>query len=168
MRSRPIHPPTDANTNTNPHKHPHTKPLKQVAREREARARTEDSVRVDPICDVEFEGSMYRVVQLLDKVRKMLCALWVLGHLGRMWRLCEAALFRSVGGKEKEQNEEDESLTTDPHLSRTQPTSPLSFSLSTGAPERRADGGGEVGPRLGRQHARQARQQRGRRAKALN
>lgn len=40
----------------------------QVAREREAPARSEDSVRVDPICDVEFEGSMYRVVQLLDKV----------------------------------------------------------------------------------------------------
>lgn len=39
-----------------------------MAREREAPARTDESVRVDPICDVEFEGGMYRVVQLLDKV----------------------------------------------------------------------------------------------------
>ena len=35
---------------------------------RSAAARGEDSVRVDPICDVEFEGSMYRIVQLLDRV----------------------------------------------------------------------------------------------------
>ncbi len=35
---------------------------------RQAAARGADSVRVDPICDVEFEGSMYRVVQLLDRV----------------------------------------------------------------------------------------------------
>lgn len=39
----------------------------QVAREREAPARSDDAVRVDPICDVEFEGGMYRIVQLLDK-----------------------------------------------------------------------------------------------------
>jgi hypothetical protein len=41
-----------------------------VARERESRKQTEESVRVDPICDVEFEGGMYRVVQLLDKVKQ--------------------------------------------------------------------------------------------------
>ncbi|GAB5032968.1 Hypothetical protein NocV09_01101580 [Nannochloropsis oceanica] len=35
---------------------------------RSAAARGENSVRVDPICDVEFDGSMYRVVQLLDRV----------------------------------------------------------------------------------------------------
>ncbi len=39
-----------------------------MARERESSKRTDESVRVDPICDVEFEGGMYRVVQLLDKV----------------------------------------------------------------------------------------------------
>jgi hypothetical protein len=35
---------------------------------RQEAARKDDSVRVDPICDVEYEGSMYRIVQLLDRV----------------------------------------------------------------------------------------------------
>lgn len=35
---------------------------------RQEAARKDDSVRVDPICDVEYDGSMYRIVQLLDRV----------------------------------------------------------------------------------------------------
>ena len=40
----------------------------EAAHARRESARADDSVRVDPICDVEFEGSMFRVVQLLDRV----------------------------------------------------------------------------------------------------
>lgn len=63
--------------------HTLTPTKKKVAREREAPRASEDSVRVDPICDVEFEGGMYRIVQLLDKVRLVCVFVCVCVCLGR-------------------------------------------------------------------------------------